>query len=232
MEFQAMKYKSLVYAQASGSVGGLTYSHNKGGLYTRARTIPVNPGSAFQTAVRNLMNTQVNRWSNVLTAAERAAWDVFAANVPVLDALGDAIFLSGINWFVKNNVLRRQSGLGQVDAAPTIFTLADLTAPSFTVSATTDLAAVTFDNTDDWAAEVGGALIPFFSRPQSAGINFFKGPYRVAPEVQGAASPPSSPASIALPFPVAAGNRVFARFVAVRADGRPSPTMRLSAIAV
>lgn len=226
-----MKYTSALVATGSGSIGGLTASHNKGGQYVRRRAIPTNPQSSQQVAVRNALATLASRWGDVLTPAERAAWDVYAANVPKIDTLGNSINLSGMQWYVACNTPRIQEGtLSIIDAGPTVYQLASLTDPSFAFDATADEIDVTFTNTDGWAGEVGGALLVFASRPQSPSINFFKGPYRFAGVVLGAATPPTSPASISLPFVIAAGQKVFAQVRAVRADGRISSPFRGSGI--
>ena len=226
-----MKFKSQVLTQASGSIGGITYSHNKGGLYQRARTIPTDPATAPQVQMRNFVSQLVVRWTAVLTQVQRDAWAVYAANVPVIDALGDAMFISGLNWYVKMNTIRKLAPEAGVDNAPTTFTMAALTEPIFTVASATDLASVAFVNTDSWATGVLGSLLCFFSRPQSAGINFFKGPYRFAASIPGAVIPPTSPQNIGLSFPCAAGNKIFAKFVATDLDGRVSASLRSSAIA-
>jgi len=225
-----MKFKSLVFAQTSGSTGGLTYSHNKGGLYTRARTIPTDPATPRQVQMRNFIASLVVRWTAVVTQAQRDAWAVYAANVPVLDPLGDAIFLSALNWYIKINSIRRLAPEAVVDAAPTTFTMAPLTEPTFTAAAGTQLATVSFTNTDSWATGTAGGLLCFFSRPQSQGVNFFKGPYRFATEIPGAVIPPTSPAAIAVPFAIAVGNKLFGKFVATDLDGRVSASLRSSTI--
>lgn len=221
-----MKFSSLVYAQTSGSVGGLTYAHNKGGLYTRARRVPVNPNSAQQSAVRDAVSAAVGRWTNTLTDAQRAAWETYAANVPLLDALGMSRNVSGINMYVRSNVPRIQVGLSPVDAGPTTFSLPDLTLPTYVVNAGADTVAVSYTNTDGWATAVGGALLIYASRQQSPTINFFAGPYRFAGRVNGAATPPTSPATITLPFAADSGNKVFFRAEATEADGRLSSSFR------
>jgi len=43
-----MKFKSPILSQASGSIAGITFSHNRGGMYVRARAVPTNPGSPQQ----------------------------------------------------------------------------------------------------------------------------------------------------------------------------------------
>jgi len=200
-------------------------------MYQRARSIPTDPATAAQIVVRNAVAQLVSRWNSVLTAAQRSAWEVYGQNVPVTDPLGDSILISGIAWYVKCNVPRRQIVAPAIDAAPTIFARESLTEPSFEVTAATDIASVVYDNTDGWAGEVGGYLLCYFSRPVNPSINFFKGPYRFAGTVPGAVVPPTSPDPINLPFPVAVGNKVFGRFVAVGSDGRTSSSIRSSDIA-
>lgn len=222
-----MKFKSALVTQVSGSVGGMTGSHNKGGMYFRARSIPTNPQSAFQVAIRNAMAGLVVDWSAVLSAAQRAAWDTYAANVPVVNALGDTINLSGQQQYIRSNVPRAQAGLTAIDDAPTAFNLGEFTDPSFSIDTANDEVDVTFDNTDAWANEDDSSMIVFASRPQSAGINFFKGPYRLAGTIDGnSTTAPTSPAAIALPFPITAGNKIFFQVRVSRADGRLSSPFR------
>lgn len=223
-----MKFTSLVYAATSGSVGGLTYSRNKGGMYTRARAVPTNPNTAFQQVLRNAMGQLTTRWGQTLTQAQRDAWAVFAENVPIVDSLGYSHTIPPMSWYIKANSLRVQSGLSVIDAAPTVFELGTLTIPVLTATAASVTASLAFTNTDAWANEVGGALLVYVSRPQNAAIQFFNGPYRYAGRVNGAGTPPTSPATITLPFTTGpAGSKLFAKVVAVRADGRPSSPFRI-----
>lgn len=218
-----MKFTSPVYSAVSGSIAGITYAHNQGGLYSRARTVPTNPSSSQQQAVRNIVAQLVAAWSSTLTATQRGNWEIFAANVPVLNTLGFAHVISGQNWFVKSNTARLQSGLSTVTAAPSVFALAALTVPTVaSVTAATDVASIGFTNTDEWATATGGALLVYTSRPQNAGKAYFRGPYRYAGRVNGAGTAPTSPQNINLAFPVSVSQKVFFRFVAVQADGRLS----------
>lgn len=226
-----MRFSSLVYSKASGSVGGLTYSHNKAGMYTRTRSTPVNPNTARQIAVRNAVGVLTSRWKETLTAGQRAAWDTYAVNTPVTDKMGDTQLLTGLNWYVACNTLRIQCSLSIVDDGPTTYGLATLTPITATITASTKTAAVTFTNTDDWAGEVGGALLVYGSTGKSPTINFFKGPYRYANKIAGAVSPPASPANVVLVDALTAGQKVFLKAVAIRADGRISSPFRLSGTA-
>lgn len=217
-----MKFKSQVYTEASGSVGGLTYSHNRGGMYTRGRTIPTNPNSPQQQAVRGFVATLTSTWLNVLTAAERTQWDAYAAQVPLLDRLGEPRNVGGLAMYVRSNVPRLQAGLARVDPGAFPFNLGEFTNPSFgNCLAATDVFDVTFDNSDDWANENGAAMTVLASRPQNPSINYFKGPYRYAGLIAGdAITPPTSPATITLPFGVEIGQRIFVMIRVTRVDGR------------
>lgn len=226
-------FKSQVLTQASGSVGGLTYSHALGGMYMRARSIPVNPNTTFQQQVKAAMTALVNRWTTVLTAAERAAWNLYAANTPTTNALGDPIFLSGQNWYIASNTPRDQvnakitaATLTIIDAAPTVFNRGDFTTP--TLVALTALAPLEFGftNTDDWAGETDSALLVYMGRPRNASRNYFNGPFRLIGVQEGAATPPASPLSISVANVLARGFNYTATqivtfaFAVTRLDGR------------
>lgn len=227
-----MLFTSPVVAGASGSIGGATYSRNRFGQYIRNRAVPVNPSSSFQQVVRNALSQLVTRWTETLTQAQRDAWDVYGQNVPVVNALGASINLTGQNWYIGNNIPRLQAAIGVVDSAPTIFDRGTFEIPVITINATADTIAVDFDNVAPPYNETGAGLLVFVSRPVNPSVNFFKGPYRFAGIILGnTTTPPSSPATFPLPFPVAAGNKVGVRVKAVRADGRASSDFPLSAVA-
>lgn len=221
-----MLFKSALLTQGSGSLMGMTASHNRGGAYLRGRTIPTNPNTAQQQAVRNALSALQVRYAGVLTLAQRVAWQTYAVNTPVTNSLGDSILLTGQQMYVKCNTLRLQAGLTVVDAGPATTGLISLTLPVPTIAAAGTTASIAYTNTDSWANAVGGALLVYSSRLVSATVNYFKGPYRYAGKVAGAATPPTSPSVITLPFPIGAtGTKLGFRFVAVGVDGRVSPEL-------
>lgn len=222
-----MLFKSQLVTQVSGSIGGLTGSHNAGGMYFRARAIPTDPNSPQQFAMRQIVSNLANLWRNVLTEGQRALWDFYAANVPLLSPLGDLRTVSGFNMYIRSNSPRDQQGLTRQDDAPLIFNTGEFQAPAYALDEPNDEVDVTFDNTDEWANETGSALLIFASRPTDPTINYWTTPYRLAGAVLGdTTTPPTSPAAIALPFPVGAGQRIFFRCEVTRADGRLSSTFR------
>lgn len=219
-----MKIKSALVTQMSGSIGGLTGSRNRGGMYIRSRAIPTNPTTGPQTAVRNVFGAMSAAWSSVLSPAQRAAWDLYASNVPVTDRLGDSIYLSGQQWFVGANTLRIRSGFAFIADGPTTFSRPSFTTPTSLSLGTDGSIGFAYTATDDWANEAGGALICFAGKPVSRGINFFKGPFRFCDTVDGDdTTPPTSPASLDSPFVQSIDQHVWLRFVAILADGRFSP---------
>lgn len=124
----------MVYAQASGSIGGVTYSHNRGGMYTRTRTTPVNPNTARQGEARANLAQSSSAWSNILTEPQRQAWTTYANATPVVNALGAQLILSGQQMFNKMMLPRLIGGLALVPAGPITAGLA--TTPVFTVEPT------------------------------------------------------------------------------------------------
>lgn len=210
----------------------MTFSRNAGGMYVRGRSVPVNPSSPQQQAVRNALNALSQRWISTLTQVQRDAWAVYAANTPITDTLGEARPISANAMYNRCNVARLQAGAAVVDAAPTVYDLGGFTAPVITVTASTDLASVAFTNTDAWATAAGGYLLLYASRPQNPSISFFKGPYQYMGKVSGAATPPTSPASFALPFVCAVGQALYFQVTASQVDGRYSSPLRFRSLAV
>jgi hypothetical protein len=224
-------FKSHIATQISGSVGGTTFAHNAGGMYMRARTVPVNPQTSFQNQARNALTTLVNAWTETLTALQRAAWDLYASNVTVTNPLGDNITNSGQNWYIAVNQPRLMcdaklgTTLGRIDNAPTIFDRSLLTTPAVPVlDVSSNNLTFTFTNTNTWATAVGGALLVFQGRPVNGGRTYFRGPWRLIGRVLGAVVPPTSPGTITTVstqgFPFVVGQTCYIAFAAVTADGR------------
>jgi hypothetical protein len=217
-----MKVKlGSVVASASGSVGGCVYSHNRYGPYIRQRVIPTNPSSPSQASIRTIFANLATAWNVDLDAGERTAWEEFAANVPKTDPLGNTVFTTGLNWYIAVNAPLVFSGSPRNDVAPALFNLTELTAPIPTITAPGTISIV-FSNTDEWAGAADGWLHISYSRGVNSSRNFFKGPFRYAESIPGAAVPPSSPFSGGSPFVYAAGQKAFVRFIAQAADGRIS----------
>lgn len=221
----------LHLSSPSGSLGGTTFSHNKGGSYLRTRKVPTNPSTSQQQIVRNAMAVLAPRWGSVLTGAQREAWETYALNVLLPNRLGDMINVGGIGMFARGNISRIQTGSIDypiVDDGPTEYNIGSFTPPVFTtLSEATQNLTMAFTNTDDWAGESGSAMMVYLSRPVGVAVNSFKGPYRFAGIVDGDdAVPPTSPATIPSPFVVESGQKIFGQVRVTRVDGRLSGSFR------
>jgi len=229
-----VKFKSQVYTQVSGSVGGITYARNTGGMYARARSVPVDPASTYQIEVRGLMAALVARWP-LLTPAQRTGWDLYASNVPLVNPLGDTIYISGLNMYIRSNVPRQQSPdpVARIDDAPTVFALPALSPYTAFALRLPDRVSIGFVDTDSWVNEDGGAMLVSISRPTSPTINFYKGPYRKGGAILGSSTtPPTVPQTIPTPFVLAAGQQLHLAVRATGGDGGLSTIVRKSAIEV
>lgn len=216
----------------SGSIGGTTFARNKSGAYARQRTKPVNPNSVRQVAVRAIMSACRTIWFGTLTAAQRAAWALYANNVPMINRLGDTVNLSGYNMFTRSNAAKINAGLAAETDAPTTFSLPeqDTNLAASGVTGTQKI-SVSFDNTLDWAKEAGGQMLIYAGAPQDTTRNFFNGPWRYAGKIAGASpTAPTSPALIDTPFPIATGNKLWVKARILRADGRLSSFFRCEGV--
>lgn len=208
--------------QISGSIGGTTWSHNRFGAYKRNRSVPVNPNTDRQVAVRNAVRSIAIAWQNTLTAAQRAAWNTYALNVTWVNHLGQTVKLTGLNHYVRSNTPRVQNGIPRVDAAPTIFNLATAElALAVTASEATQALTVDGDGAAAWVGEADAWQFVSMGLPQNSGITFFGGPYKQISAIPGA-GPPPFPAVIAAAFPFVEGQRIWVRTRIARGDGRLS----------
>lgn len=218
-----MLFQSTIINRGSGSIGGITASRNRGGNYLRVKGVPINPNTPAQITVRVLLNALVDRWTTVLTDASRVGWQTYADNVPLANRLGELKTVTGQNMFVRSNLARIQGGEAVIDDAPSIFDTGAFTETTITAAETGNQLSLAFLNTDTWANEDDSAMIVYGSRPVNASINFFKGPFRLLGKIDGdSATPPTSPAVFTSPFAYTVGQRVFARVIVSRADGRMS----------
>lgn len=229
-----MLYKPFLGAEMSGSMGGITASHNAGGQYFRSRVVPTDPATVGQVAVRSAVATLASRWAAVLTEAQRSAWNVYAANTPMLNRIGESRTISGIAQYIRSNAPMAAEGFLTVDSGPMTYMLPTLSGTGITADAATNTFDLFFDNTDSWATLGGGRLLLYTSRPQNSSVNFFKGPYRFTSSVAGndPVAPTSPVTSIATPFAFAAGAKIFYQLRAFTADGRLSSPVRGSTVAV
>lgn len=153
---------SPILGEMSGSIAGNTFSHNKGGQYVRQRTVPINPTTSRQMAVRSALSTTARSWQ-ALTQTQRDAWAAYAQANPVTDRLGNSITLSGASMHNRlNTKIRDFAGTpiatppsSAPPVAPSTFTISANTAANVTVAFTpTPIGAA--NRVELWIAPPGG----------------------------------------------------------------------------
>lgn len=221
-------FKSQLVTQASGSIGGATFTRTRSGMVLRARAMPVNPASQYQQAIRSAQSVISTDWQATLTDLQREGWENYAAQVSRKNKLGDTIYLTGQQMFVRCNVPRIQAGLAPVLDGPTEFNLGD---PISDFAARVEVDTVN-SLVVDWTSIAGSAQVLFYvSRPMATTRNFFKGPYRFnvnAPGDEGTFTLETN----RLPQPIATGNKVVVRARVSYADGRLSDAVTTTFIAI
>ena len=214
--------------QISGSIAGNTFARNRYGNYVRARTKPINPKSSAQQLIRNAIGQLTARWGQTLDAAKRTAWGQYASSVAMKNKLGEVVYLSGFNHYIRSNIPRLYIGQAPVDDGPVIYELPEKDS-TFAVTGTEAPNNITaaFDNTMDWAVEDGGLLFMYQGLPKNPQRNFFAGPWRLWTAVEGidpgGAVTPKIAAAV---MPIAEGQRIWVYARIGRADGRLSEPFR------
>lgn len=152
----------------SGSIGGTVFSRNRYGAYTRNRAMVTRQTSnAAMNAKARLANISA-AWRDE-TAATKLAWQTWALNNPITDALGQKQTLTGHAAYVGLNTRLHLAGQTLLTVPPIVAAPAPLTA----LTATWDIGAgdfeLVFTPTPIGAAErlwISAAVV------NSAGINY------------------------------------------------------------
>lgn len=105
--------------QASGSIGAVTFSHNRSGTYTRRRAIPVTSVTTYALAAKAAFSAASTYWQT-LSLAKRNAWAAWASNNPITDRLGDQQLLSANAAYISLNARMLAAGLAMYDDPPII----------------------------------------------------------------------------------------------------------------
>lgn len=163
-------------SEGRGSIGGTTFSRNRGGAYARQRVTPVNPQSAAQQAQRARVSELAGLWGSTLTQAQRDGWKVFADNFPITDVFGDTLVLSAAQAYTRINCRLLAGALTRIDNAPSDQAVTDLTSASVVAETTGQTVVVTFAPTPVGSAD----HVQVFATPGvSPGISFMKNKLRL-----------------------------------------------------
>ena len=107
-------------AGISGTIGGITYAHNKSGWTAKPWSRSSNPRSSKQQVIRGAMASIPAIW-RTMDPTLQAAWAAFAAAPPEVDKdpFGAIVLRSGYTWFVRIQLRRLQVGQATDTAVPT-----------------------------------------------------------------------------------------------------------------
>ena len=115
-----MKVRSILYDEASGSIGALTAANSQGGTYFKQKPDPTNPNTIQQQVVRNGLRAANVAWETA-TEAVRTAWKTFGATCTRTNQTGATVTLNGWNAFSRVYVVLNQIGqatAGLITSAP------------------------------------------------------------------------------------------------------------------
>jgi hypothetical protein len=150
----------------SGSIGGVTSSHNRAGQYKRARRAPVSPTrTPKQGYARARFGAASALWQS-MTPALQAAWTAFAHAYPVVDALGQTVVLTGQQYFVGINAQLLACGQPTSTVVPVNTTLNPVNTPT-----------IYADNSGTVICTVASVTVGDFNKvscsmPKSPGVSF------------------------------------------------------------
>ena len=86
----------------SGSVADIVFSRNRGGQYMRRRAMPSTVTSTYALQIKAILAAQSQNFRD-LSTAQQAAWQAYAQQNPVLNALGAAFTKSGHQAYIAIN---------------------------------------------------------------------------------------------------------------------------------
>lgn len=105
-----IKWSAIGITNASGTSGGTTFAHNRGGAYARRWAKPVNAQTSRQTAMRSLWGAVAQTWGQ-LNESEVSAWNAAGENIQVTDGFGNSHNMTGNTYFMRVNQ-NRTHGMG------------------------------------------------------------------------------------------------------------------------
>ena len=215
-------------AEISGKIGGSVFARNRFGSYVREHTIPVNPDTSRQDAVRTTFSTLAANWRDLLTEAQRTLWEEWALNSPQKNRLGDVFIPTGMNAYISVNAVRPSIPAGFSATPPAEFGLCNPIVPTssgFTASEGTGLISVDLATSiAGWTDDLDDDMAMFYvSKPVSAATNFIAGPFRFTGQMRGNNGDPFAfPATLTSTYTLVEGQKIRVTIIHVEPEGRHS----------
>lgn len=215
--------------EMSGSVGGVTFARNRGGQYARLRANVTNPNTSEQQEARNALANCVHYWLETLDDAQRNSWDDYAQNVPRYNRLGEQIYLTGQQHFIRSMQPRLRAGFPIiVENAPVIYDIGSFNTAaavlSATVAANTGVITLNFDDSETWTGEDNAEMLIQLGHPLMETRKFYKGPFTYVGSISGDSGVPVTSPDVSLTYvgSLTAGMQLPIRMRLSRADNRLS----------
>jgi hypothetical protein len=217
-----MKYQPLIGTSMSGSLGGITASHNTYGSYFRKRVKPVQPRTPAQQAVRSAF-TLVSQAYRTAGSRVTAAFTTAATTLTKSSKTGSKVTLTASALFQRVNVIRQRCGLPLLYDPPTTDTPPGFSDPVIHLFSD-GTATVTFAM-DEWNV-AGGCVAIQISPPLTPGQTF-NGRFTTYAAV---ANPGVTPVAetAAQTYPIGATAEL--QFIAETPDGRLSNRVRIPVV--
>ena len=117
-----IKLSAIGITAIRGTIGGTTFSSNRGGIYVKNWAKPSNPMTPSQTRLRNMFGSVVRAWKT-LTAAQVGSWNAYAQGRTTTDSLGESRPMSGRGAFISVNQNRLHVGWNMLTIAPSAIKL-------------------------------------------------------------------------------------------------------------
>jgi len=202
-------------AQIKGSIGSQTYQAGPYGQIIRSRTVPVNPNTPAQAAVRFAMQFYAQEWNDVLTAAQRANWAAYAVATPLTNRFGELVNVGGRQMYLRSALAATTGGLIPVADAPSLPGIPAIPLVTYNFSAASGVTVTTVSP----AVPAGSAITIFAGVPVNPSRNYYSGPWRAVSTIT---SSTTFPLTIIFPAPIVLGQRYMLRWRVTDNQGRVS----------
>lgn len=204
-----------VVADIRGSVGEETYGRNLGGIFVRARTTPSQPASAERDLRQAAIAAIMAAWSGTLTQTQRDGWMQYGRTHLLPNKWGTLGKRPGHLHYLRCNVqIYRVIASALFSNAPA---RAPIYPPTFTLTADASLNTIAIDvpPTNYLTPRTTLRLYAYAGHVLNIGRVFYNGPWRYMDwNTYVAGSWVKDPWSMAYPWTLTAGKRVYARLVA------------------
>lgn len=166
-------YSPLV-DEIRGSISNITFSNCRSGRFARYKVRPTDPLTGKQNTARQYFAAAVDRWVNVLSSAQRLAWNNLGDATTYYNSAGQAYNPSGINLFTGVGSFLQHCGETMITVAPAA---ARVPAVDFQDTIFIDSVSSEFTNDAPWPPNVTGYILGRESPPTSLGTYYYIGPW-------------------------------------------------------